>query len=53
MGTDVLDRIGTGLVQRFPRLQFDDMMKSAGLVGGRFSEAIPYWCAVGTKRRTD
>lgn len=47
--TDSRDRFGTPLEQRFTRSQIDAMMKNAGLESIRFSEAEPFWCAVGTK----
>ena len=47
--TDALDRFGTRLEQRFTRKQIQSMMESAGLTDIRFSEAAPYWCAVGIK----
>lgn len=51
MRTDARDRFGTPLEQRFTRSQITEMMKSAGLVNVRFSEAAPYWCAVGFKEQ--
>ncbi|HEX8173189.1 MAG TPA: methyltransferase domain-containing protein [Thermoanaerobaculia bacterium] len=50
MRTDVLDRFGTRLEQRFTRKQIETMMREAGLDGIRFSETAPFWCAVGFKR---
>jgi len=50
MRTDARDRFGTPLEQRFTRKQITDMMESAGLVNVRFSDAAPYWCAVGVKK---
>lgn len=50
MRTDARDRFGTPLEQRFSRQQITDMMESAGLVNVRFSDAAPYWCAVGVKK---
>lgn len=49
MRTDARDRFGTPLEQRFTRAQIEGMMLKAGLVDIRFSEAAPYWCAVGSK----
>ncbi len=49
MRTDARDRFGTPLEQRFSRAQIAMMMGAAGLVDIRFSEAAPYWCAVGIK----
>jgi hypothetical protein len=50
MRTDALDRLGTRLEHRFNRAQIQEMMASAGLADVRFSDASPYWCAVGIKR---
>ena len=50
MRTDARDRFGTPLEQRFTRRQITDMMESAGLVNVHFSDAAPYWCAVGVKK---
>jgi SAM-dependent methyltransferase len=49
MRTDALDRFGTRLEQRFTRNKIDEMMRAAGLERILFSEAEPYWCAVGFK----
>lgn len=49
MRTDSRDRFGTPLEQRFTRNQIEGMMRDAGLIDIRFSEAPPYWCAVGLK----
>jgi ubiquinone/menaquinone biosynthesis C-methylase UbiE len=49
MRTDARDRFGTPLEQRFTRSQITEMMESAGLVNVCFSDATPYWCAVGYK----
>ena len=49
MRTDARDRFGTPLEQRFTQGQIAEMMKQAGLVNVRFSDAAPYWCAVGFK----
>ncbi len=51
MRTDARDRFGTPLEQRFTRPKIAEMMKNAGLVNVRFSEAAPYWCAVGIKEQ--
>jgi SAM-dependent methyltransferase len=48
--TDALDRFGTRLEQRFTRGQIEEMMTAAGLTRIKFSEAIPYWTAVGFKK---
>lgn len=49
MRTDARDRFGTPLERRFTRAQIAAMLKSAGLVNVRFSNSVPYWCAVGFK----
>lgn len=49
MRTDALDRFDTRLEQRFTKAQIRSMMTKAGLTRIRFSEAIPYWTAVGFK----
>jgi ubiquinone/menaquinone biosynthesis C-methylase UbiE len=49
MRTDALDRFGTRLEQRFTRARIAAMMATAGLENVRFSEAVPYWVAVGTR----
>ena len=49
MSTDARDRFGTPLEQRFSRPQIKEMMGRAGLVNIRFSNAAPFWCAVGLK----
>ena len=50
MRTDALDRFGTQLEKRFTREEIAAMMSAAGLVEVKFSEAEPYWCALGRKR---
>jgi SAM-dependent methyltransferase len=50
MRTDARDRFGTPLEQRFTRDKIAEMMEKAGLVKVHFSEAAPYWCAVGFKQ---
>ena len=49
MRTDALDRFGTRLEKRFTKRQIEAMMKAAGLERIRFSNDVPYWCAVGYK----
>ena len=36
--------------QRFSRMGVAEMMAAAGLTEIRFSDRVPFWCAVGTKR---
>jgi SAM-dependent methyltransferase len=50
MRTDARDRFGTPLEHRFTKQQIIEMMESAGLANVRFSDAAPFWCAVGVKR---
>lgn len=49
MRTDARDRFGTPLEKRFSKNQIKKMMEDAGLTNIRFSDAAPYWCAVGEK----
>jgi SAM-dependent methyltransferase len=49
MRTDALDRFGTRLERRATRSEVAAMMARAGLRDIRFSEAVPFWCAVGYK----
>jgi hypothetical protein len=49
---DARDRFGTPLERRFSKGQIAEMMKKAGLVNVRFSEAAPFWCAVGNKDKS-
>jgi SAM-dependent methyltransferase len=51
MRTDALDRFGTRREHRFSRAEIRVMLESAGFVDITFSEAAPYWCAVGFKGR--
>jgi len=48
--TDALDRFGTRLEQRFSKNEIYDMMIESGLTEIKFSESIPFWCAVGIKK---
>jgi SAM-dependent methyltransferase len=49
MRTDALDRFGTRLEHRMRRDQIKAMMEAVGLRDVQFSEAVPYWCALGYK----
>ena len=49
MRTDALDRFGTRLEKRFTAAQISEMMAAAGLRDIRFSNRVPFWCAVGVK----
>ncbi|HKP48563.1 MAG TPA: methyltransferase domain-containing protein [Gemmatimonadales bacterium] len=50
MRTDALDRFGTRLEKRFTKLEIQGMMEACGLERIRFSEQVPFWCAVGYRR---
>lgn len=50
MRTDAYDRFCTRLEQRFTRAQIETMLTDAGFKEIRFSEGVPFWCAVGIKR---
>jgi hypothetical protein len=50
MRTDAYDRFCTRLEQRFTREQIHGMLAAAGFQDVRFSDRVPYWCAVGIKR---
>lgn len=49
MRTDALDRFGTRIEHRMSRAEIKLMMEAAGLTQIRFSESVPFWCAVGQK----
>ena len=48
--TDARDRFGTPLEHRFTREEIYTMMIRSGLCNIQFSNAEPYWCAVGIKQ---
>jgi SAM-dependent methyltransferase len=50
MRTDALDRFGTRLEHRMTKAEIAAMMEQSGLTAIRFSNAVPFWCAVGIKR---
>jgi ubiquinone/menaquinone biosynthesis C-methylase UbiE len=50
MRTDAYDRFCTSLEKRFTRSQIEQMLLDAGFERIRFSEDVPFWCAVGLKR---
>lgn len=52
MRNDALDRFGTRLEQRFTKDQISTFMAECGLTSVRFSDAAPYWCAVGIRSLT-
>lgn len=49
MKNDSLDRFGTPLEQRFSKAEITAMMKKCGLENIVFSDATPYWHAIGQK----
>jgi SAM-dependent methyltransferase len=49
MRTDAHDRFCTPLEQRFTRREIETMLTQAGFGNIRFSDRVPYWCAVATK----
>lgn len=51
MRTDAYDRFCTSLEQRFSRKQIGEMLEQAGFERIVFSENVPFWCAVGRKKR--
>jgi ubiquinone/menaquinone biosynthesis C-methylase UbiE len=50
MRTDAYDRFCTSLEKRFTRKQIEQMLQDAGFEQIRFSEQVPFWCAIGLKR---
>ena len=51
MRTDARDRFGTPLEKRFTKKEITTMMKRAGLEKIKFSNSVPYWTAVGLKKK--
>jgi ubiquinone/menaquinone biosynthesis C-methylase UbiE len=49
MRTDAYDRFCTRLEKRFTRGEIERMLKDAGFIDIQFSDAVPFWCAVGIK----
>jgi len=49
MRTDAFDRFCTRLEKRFTKEQIRTMLVNAGFKDIRFSDRVPYWCAVGIK----
>jgi len=49
MRTDAYDRFCTRLEKRFTRSEIEHMLQDAGFIDIQFSDAVPFWCAVGTK----
>jgi ubiquinone/menaquinone biosynthesis C-methylase UbiE len=52
MRTDAYDRFCTRLEKRFTRGEIERMLRDAGFVEVQFSDAVPFWCAVGIKAAT-
>lgn len=52
MRTDALDRFGTRLEHRYTREQITTMMQASGLEQISFNNDVPYWCAVGFKKKS-
>ena len=50
MRTDAYDRFCTRLEHRFTRRQIEQMLSNAGFEDIRFSDQVPYWCAIGRMR---
>jgi SAM-dependent methyltransferase len=50
MRTDAYDRFCTRLEQRFTREQIEQMLTDADFGQIRFSNHVPYWCAIGIKQ---
>lgn len=51
MRTDARDRFGTPLEKRFSKKEIYLMMKKAGLEKIKFSSSVPFWTAIGFKKR--
>jgi hypothetical protein len=49
MRTDALDRFGTRLEHRMTQAEIRVLMQNAGLGEVRFSDGVPFWCAIGRK----
>jgi ubiquinone/menaquinone biosynthesis C-methylase UbiE len=49
MRTDAYDRLCTRLERRFTRAEIERMLAHAGFGNVRFSDSMPFWCAVGIK----
>jgi ubiquinone/menaquinone biosynthesis C-methylase UbiE len=49
MRTDAYDRFCTRLEKRFRRGEIERMLTRAGFKNVKFSERLPFWCAVGVK----
>ena len=51
MRTDSRDRFGTPLEKRFTKKQILKMMKESGLEKIKFKNSIPFWTAMGLKKK--
>lgn len=50
MRTDSLDRFGTKIEKRFTKIQIKQMLSKAGFTNIKFSNKIPFWCAICYKK---
>jgi SAM-dependent methyltransferase len=51
MRTDARDRFGTPLEKRFTKKQIYKMMKQSGLENIKFKNNVPFWTAIGFKKK--
>jgi SAM-dependent methyltransferase len=51
MRTDARDRFGTPLEKRFTKKEIYKMMKRSGLHRIKFKNSLPYWTAIGFKKK--
>lgn len=51
MRTDARDRFGTPLEKRFTKKEIYKMMKQSGLHKIKFKNSLPYWTAIGFKKK--
>ena len=51
MRTDARDRFGTPLEKRFTKKQIFKMMQQSGLEKIKFKNSIPFWTAIGYKKK--
>ena len=51
MRTDARDRFGTPLEKRFSKIEIYEMMVESGLEKITFKNSIPYWTAIGFKKK--
>lgn len=51
MRTDSLDRFGTRLESRYTKMEIKQMLEQAGLEQIKFRDGVPYWCAIGVKKK--